>query len=169
MITNALLAEIDFKANPEYFGLPLFFLVTNKKDMLKLLNSVCQSEMDLMFFHDYIKTEDLPEFKSLEEIEDEEFDGVRYKVDVTEKKMVDTVYSSYTLDDLRFEDPYDAFYIKDAEFTFDFKEPLVFFINFDSGFDRYGNVLVRSISHCKLKDLLKYRVCLPEPTYSQNS
>jgi hypothetical protein len=159
-----MLSEIDFKANPEFFGLPLFFLVTNKKDMLKLINSVCFSEMDLMFFHDYIKSEDLPEFETREE-----FDGVRYKVDITTKKMADTIYNSYSIDQLIFEDPYDAFYVEDAEFTFDFKEPLVFFINFDSGFDRYGDVLVRSISHCKLKDLLRYKVCLPEPTYFQNS
>lgn len=166
MITNKLLAEFDFKANPRYFGLPLFFLVTNKQDMLKLINSVCFSENDLMFFHDYLKTKDLPDFESLEEIE---FDGVRYNVDITTKMMIDTVYCSYNVDILTFEDSYEAFYVKDAEFTFDFKEPLVFFLNFDSGFDRYGDVVVRSISHCKLKDLLEYKVCLPEPTNFQNS
>ena len=55
MILNKMLSETDFKANPENFGLPLFFLVTNKEDMLKMMNSVCNCEEDLMFFHDYIK------------------------------------------------------------------------------------------------------------------
>lgn len=160
MFANQLLAESNFKANPENFGIPLFFLIREKKDMLKMLNSVCQSEDDLMFFHDYIKTEDL-----LENDEDE-FDGVRYKVDITSKKMIDAVYTSYGMDILKFEDEYSAFYVKDAEFTFEFTEPLVFFIHFDSGFDRFGDVLSRSVSHCKLNDLLKFRIALPEITFS---
>ena len=51
----------------------------------------------------------------------------------------------------------------------DFKESLIFFINFDSGFDRYGDVIVRSVCHCKTIDLLRYRISLPEPTYFLNS
>ncbi len=167
MILNKMLSETDFKANPENFGLPLFFLVTNKEDMLKMLNSVCNCEEDLMFFHDYIK-QDLKEL-DFDNMDDEDFDGVRYKVTLGEMYMEDAVYSRYSEDEIVFEGKYKAFYIENAEFNLDFKESLIFFINFDSGFDRYGDVIVRSVCHCKTIDLLRYRISLPEPTYFLNS
>ena len=161
MLINKMLSETEFKTNEDFFGLPLFFLVSSKEDMLKMMNSVCQDYDDLVsHFGDYIK-KDL-----VKDMFDE--DGEEYFVSTTTKLMKDAVYNSYGVDEVVFEEEYGAFYIEDGEFTLEFDEPLVFFVNFCNDFERFGSVSVRQVYHCKFKDLLNFKIALPEPTYFQN-
>lgn len=166
MILNKMLSETEFKTNPEHFGLPLFFLVSSKEDMLKMLNSVCTCLHDAAYhFHDYFKN-GLHDAMDNDE-DDEEIDVPTYIISCSEKEMEDAVYHSYS-DEIRFEGKYSTFYIDNAEFSLDFTEPLVFFINFSDSFDRFGETEIRQVYHCKLEDLTKYKICLPEPTYFLN-
>lgn len=165
MLINKLLSETNFKVNQDFFGLPLFFLVSSEEDMLKMMNSVCHTYDDIIsYFGDYIKKD----FITPADESDEDIDTTEYYISTSIKPMKDAVYNSYGVDEITLEPEYETLFIEEAEFTFEFSEPLVFFVNFCNDFDRFGEVATRQVYHCKFKDLLNYKLALPEPTYFQN-
>jgi len=148
-----------FKINRENLGEPVFFLIRNETEFLKMVNSVIENSQDLEHFEEFIQFKTtVEEFKTTVE-DDEDSDDIPlslrefYDLYNSEKKVMSSEYT-------------DIFVRKsDVVFIKEIKSPLIFFIYFSDGFDRFGDNKVEMCAYVSLDVLTIFGLSFSGDSY----
>lgn len=146
MNVDRFISKQPCKVNRNFYPKPIFSIVYNKTDMLRLINLYCQSTEEVFdYFRQYIDSDIVARYE-----EDDTFELG------TEQDMfeITSLGSDVSISAERFP----QFYVHESEIEFDldFSEgPYVFCTLVQEDFDRFGNTSTVLIYECKMDQLQK--------------